>query len=554
METTVKVTVKDKVHTVARGTKLSELAKCVEADYVHDIILAKRDGRLCELHKTLDRDCHVTFLTTADKDGYRTYVRGMFFLMICAIYKVCGKDKINKVRIEHAIGNGYYGEIDGHVVINEEMAQAVKKEMRRLVSEKVVFHKRAMATTEAGEMFRRHKMYDKEKLFRFRRVSKTNIYNLGGFEDYFYGYMPESTEVLRYFDFFPYKDGFLLLLPDAKQPNCMSGFIQREKLFATFQESNLWGKRMGIETVGDLNEVIATDGFNDIVLVQEALQEKKIAEVAEEILKKDNVKFVMIAGPSSSGKTTFSHRLSIQLRAVGLHPHPIAVDDYFVDREKTPLDADGNYDFESLGAIDVEQFNADMTALLNGEEVELPSFNFKTGKREYKGNKKKLGKDDILVIEGIHGLNDLLSHSLPRKNKFKIYISALTQLNIDEHNRIPTTDGRLIRRIVRDARTRGASAEKTILMWPSVRRGEEDNIFPYQEECDVMFNSALLYELAVLKQYAEPLLFSVPVESPAYNEAKRLLKFLDYFLGAGSDHIPNNSVLREFVGGSCFKV
>lgn len=554
METTVKVTVRDKVHTVARGTKLSELAKMVESDYVHDIILAKKDGRLCELYKTLDRDCHVTFLTTADKDGYRTYVRGMFFLMICAIYKVCGKDKINKVRIEHAIGNGYYGEIDGNVTIDEEMAQAVKKEMRRLVSEKVVFHKRSIATAEASEMFRRHKMYDKEKLFRFRRVSKTNIYNLGGFEDYFYGYMPESTEILRYFDFFPYKDGFLLLLPDAKQPNCMTGFIQREKLFATFQESNLWGKRMGIETVGDLNEVISTDGFNDIVLIQEALQEKKIAEVAEEILKKDNVKFVMIAGPSSSGKTTFSHRLSIQLRAVGLHPHPIAVDDYFVDREKTPLDADGNYDFESLGAIDVERFNADMTALLNGEEVELPTFNFKTGKREYKGNKKKLGKEDILVIEGIHGLNDLLSHSLPRKNKFKIYISALTQLNIDEHNRIPTTDGRLIRRIVRDARTRGASAEKTILMWPSVRRGEEDNIFPYQEECDVMFNSALLYELAVLKQYAEPLLFSVPADSPAYNEAKRLLKFLDYFLGAGSDHIPSNSVLREFVGGSCFKV
>jgi len=554
METTVKVTVNNKVHTVVRGTKLSELAKSVEGDYIHDIILAKRDGKLCELHKTLDQDCEVVFLTTADKDGYRTYVRGMFFLMICAIYKVCGKDKINKVRIEHAIGNGYYGEIDGNVTIDEEMAQEVKKEMRRLVSEKVVFHKRSIATAEASEMFRRHKMYDKEKLFRFRRVSKTNIYNLGGFEDYFYGYMPPTTEVLRYFDFFPYRDGFLLLLPDMKQPNCMNGFIQREKLFSTFQESNLWGKRMGIETVGDLNEVIATDGFNDIVLIQEALQEKKIAEVAEEILKKDNVKFVMIAGPSSSGKTTFSHRLSIQLRAVGLHPHPIAVDDYFVDREKTPLDAEGNYDFESMGAIDVEQFNADMTALLNGEEVELPTFNFKTGKREYKGNRKKLGKDDILVIEGIHGLNDLLSHSLPRKNKFKIYISALTQLNIDEHNRIPTTDGRLIRRIVRDARTRGASAEKTILMWPSVRRGEEDNIFPYQEECDVMFNSALLYELAVLKQYAEPLLFSVPVESPAYNEAKRLLKFLDYFLGAGSDHIPTNSVLREFVGGSCFKV
>lgn len=237
-----------------------------------------------------------------------------------------------------------------------------------------------------------------------------------------------------------------------------------------------------------------------------------------------------------------------------MRPHPIAVDDYFVDREKTPLDENGNYDFESFDAIDVEQFNIDMNALLRGEEVELPTFNFKIGKREYKGNKKKLGKEDILVIEGIHGLNDLLFHSMPRENKFKIYISALTQLNIDEHNRIPTTDGRLIRRIVRDARTRGSSAERTIMMWPSVRRGEQDNIFPYQEDCDIMFNSALLYELAVLKQYAEPLLFSVPTTSPAYTEAKRLLKFLDYFLGAGSDDIPHNSILREFVGGSCFKV
>ena len=554
MENMVKVTMKDGVHNVVRGSKLSDLAKeCVNL-YTHDIILAVRDGSLCELYKTIDRDCKVEFLTIADKDGNRTYARGMFFMMIKAIYTVFGKDKVTKVRIEHAIGNGYYGEIEGNVELNADTAKEVKKEMRRLVSEKVVFHKRSVLTAEASEMFRKHKMYDKEKLFRFRRVSKTNIYNLGGFEDYFYGYMPESTEILRYFDFFPYKDGFILLLPDMKQPNCMSGFVPREKLFATFQESNLWGKRMGIETVGDLNEVITNGEFNDIVLIQEALQEKKIAEIAEEIRKKDNVKFVMIAGPSSSGKTTFSHRLSIQLRAVGMCPHPIAVDDYFVDREKTPLDENGNYNFECLEAIDVEQFNADMTALLRGEEVELPTFNFKTGKREYRGNVKKLGKNDILVIEGIHGLNDLLSHSLPRKNKFKIYISALTQLNVDEHNRIPTTDGRLIRRIVRDARTRGSSAERTILMWPSVRKGEQDNIFPYQEDCDVMFNSALLYELAVLKQYAEPLLFSVPKESPAYTEAKRLLKFLDYFLGAGSDDIPRNSILREFVGGSCFKV
>lgn len=397
-------------------------------------------------------------------------------------------------------------------------------------------------------------MYDKEKLFRFRRVSKTNIYNLGGFEDYFYGYMPETTEILRYFDFQPYRDGFLLIVPKRAQPNVVVPFAPREKLFATLQEANQWGRCMEIDTVGSLNEALAAGELNDLVLVQEALQEKKIAEIAERIHEREGVKFIMIAGPSSSGKTTFSHRLSIQLRALGMRPHPIAVDDYFVDRENTPKDENGDYNFECLEAIDIEQFNADMLALLRGEEVELPTFNFKIGKREYKGNKKKLGPEDVLVIEGIHGLNDKLSHALPRENKFKIYISALTEINIDEHNRIPTTDGRLLRRIVRDARTRGASAERTITMWPSVRRGEEENIFPFQEECDVMFNSALIYELSVLKQYAEPLLFNVPATSPAYNEAKRLLKFLDYFLGASCENIPQNSILREFVGGSCFKV
>lgn len=553
MDATVKVTMKDGIHNVARGTTLSALARECRALYPYEIILAKKNGVLCELFKTIENDCTVDFLTLADEDGSRTYARGMFMMMIRAIYTVLG-NKVEKVRIEHRIGHAYYGEIDGNVKLTESLAGDVKKEMRRLVAEKVVFHKRTVATTEAREMFARHKMYDKEKLFRFRRVSKTNIYNLGGFEDYFYGYMPESTEILRYFDFLPYDKGFLLILPKRKQPDTIVPFEPREKLFAAFQEANGWGIRMGIDTVGALNEAIAAGDLNDLVLVQEALQEKKIAQIAEQILARERVKFVMIAGPSSSGKTTFSHRLSIQLRALGMRPHAIAVDDYFVNREDTPRDENGDYNFECLEAIDVKQFNEDMLALLRGEEVELPTFNFKIGKREYKGNKKKLGPEDILVIEGIHGLNDALSHALPREKKFKIYISALTEINIDEHNRIPTTDGRLLRRIVRDARTRGSSAERTINMWASVRRGEEENIFPFQEDCDVMFNSALTYELAVLKQYAEPLLFAVPVTSPAYNEAKRLLKFLDYFLGASCDNIPQNSIMREFVGGSCFHV
>ena len=311
---------------------------------------------------------------------------------------------------------------------------------------------------------------------------------------------------------------------------------------------------MKIDTVGALNEQISQGNIKDIILVAEALQEKKIAEIATMIAESKDKKFIMIAGPSSSGKTSFSHRLSIQLKANGLNPHPIGVDDYFVNRDITPRDENGNYNFEVLEALDVEQFNKDMLDLLDGKTIKMPTYNFITGKREYKGNTLTLGKDDILVIEGIHGLNDKLSYALPKNSKFKIYISALTQLNIDEHNRISTTDGRLIRRMVRDARTRGISAEETIARWQSVRNGEESYIFPFQEEADVMFNSALIYELSVLKQFAEPLLFGIPSTSPEYVEAKRLLKFLDYFLGVNTEDIPNNSLVREFVGGSCFNV
>ena len=320
------------------------------------------------------------------------------------------------------------------------------------------------------------------------------------------------------------------------------------------KEADVWGRKLQVPNVGALNQCISSGGMNELILVQEALMEKKIGDIAEMIASRPDKKFVMIAGPSSSGKTTFSHRLSIQLRAKGLTPHPIAVDNYFVNRVDSPRDENGNYNYEALECLDIKLFNENMSDLLAGKRVQLPVYNFISGEREYRGDYLQLGPEDILVIEGIHCLNEKLSYSLPRENKFKIYISALTQLNIDEHNRIPTTDGRLIRRMVRDARTRGASAQDTIRMWPSVRRGEKENIFPYQEDADVMFNSALVYELSVLKQYAEPILFSVPRDSEEYVEAKRLLKFLDYFLGVSSEDIPRNSIVREFIGGSCFKV
>lgn len=549
-----KVTIDGVVKEYEVGTTYQTISKDYQDDFGNDIMLVIMNGRLRELFKPLKEDCTLKFVTTGDDAGFKTYTRGMILLMLRAIYRVIDRDLIDKVRVEHSVGSGLYCELDGKAVITEQLIEDIKREMLSIVERDVPFIKRSIATAEAAELFHKYKMYDKEKLFKFRRVSSANLYNLDGFEDYFYGYMPPSTRYLKYFDLVSYENGFVLLLPTRKQPQIVKPLEVRPHLFTTLQESNQWGQTMEIETVGALNEQITKGNINDIILVQEALMEKKIADIAEKIKSSGNKKFIMIAGPSSSGKTTFSHRLSIQLRTLGYKPHPIAVDDYFVNREDTPKDEFGNYNFETLKAIDIEQFNKDMTDLLSGKTVELPTFNFKTGKREYKGNYKTLGEDDILVIEGIHGLNDALSYSLPRESKFKIYISALTQLNIDEHNRIPTTDGRLIRRMVRDARTRGTSAKDTIAMWPSVRRGEEENIFPYQEDADCMFNSALIYELSVLKQYAEPILFGIDRNCEEYLEAKRLLKFLDYFLGVSSEDIPKNSILREFVGGSCFKV
>ena len=550
----VKVTLYDSEIEVERGTTLLELAKQYQCREDNDIILAVVNGKLRELPRLINKPCEIKFLTTADKAGKKTYVRGLILLMLKSLYEVVGEENIDKFVLEFALGTGDYCEVFGKAKLNQEIIDKVKARMNELVAENLPFEKRSISTDMAREIFEKHKMYDKANLFKYRRGSKTNVYSLDGFDDYFYGYMPANTGILKYFDLHLFEDGLILQTPSSRTPREIGEYKPTMKLFRTLKESNEWGKTMQVETIGALNDIIAQGKINDLILVQEAFQEKKIAEIAEQIKNSKGKKFVMIAGPSSSGKTTFSHRLSIQLMTHGLKPHPIAVDNYFVDRDKTPLDEDGNPNFECLEAIDVEQFNKDMLALLNGETVELPVFNFKKGKREYKGDFKKLGEDDILVIEGIHCLNDKLSYSLPRESKFKIYISALTQINVDEHNRIATSDGRLIRRIVRDMRTRGTKAQSTIAMWPSVRRGENENIFPFQEEADVMFNSALIYELAILKQYAEPALFGMDRDCPEYIEAKKILKFLDYFIGVSSEEVPKNSILREFVGGSCFNV
>lgn len=550
----VKVKINEMIKEYPVGTSLLDIAEEYKKEYEYDIILAFVNGKLRELFKLVDKDCSISFVTVAENAGHLTYTRGMTLVLLKAFYAEFGSENIEKVSVEYSIGNGLYFDYEGKLPLTKERIDAVKARMQELVRRDIPFIKRSIGTDDAIDLFAKYRMYDKEKLFKYRRVSKANIYNLDGFEDYYYGYMPPSTGMLKYFDLLPYEEGFVLVLPRMKNPTLVEPFVPKKKLYITLRESNQWAKMMEVENVGALNDIISQGGFNDLILVQEALQEKKISEIAEAIKMEKDKKFIMIAGPSSSGKTTFSHRLAIQLKAHGLKPYPIAVDNYFVEREKTPRDEHGNYNFESLYAIDLEQFNHDMSELMKGKTVELPIFNFITGKREYKGNYLNIGKDGILIIEGIHGLNDVLSYSLPRESKYKIYISALTQLNIDEHNRIPTTDGRLLRRMVRDARTRGASAQTTISMWPSVRRGEEENIFPFQEDADIMFNSALIYELAVLKLYAEPILFGVDRNSEEYLEAKRLLKFLDYFIGAPSDAVPKNSILKEFVGGSCFKV
>lgn len=537
-----------------KGTTFLEISKDVENEYSNTIMLAKLGENLRELDKTLEEGGTLTFLTTATETGRKTYSRGIIMIFMKALYHVVGKSEIRKASIEFSHGPGYYGEVDMDRQLTQELLDEVAEYMRELIRRDLPFEKFTIDTREAIKKFHEYKMFAKEKLFRYRRVSKTNVYNLDGFEDYFYGYMPYSTGYLRHFQLFCYDDGFVLQIPTKNNPKYVPKFEPKEKLFQVLKEVTVWNRSMEIDTVGALNDVIAGGDMGDLILVQEALQEKKIAEIAEQIAERRDRKFVMIAGPSSSGKTTFSHRLSIQLRTYGLRPHPIGLDDYFKNREDTPLNEDGTYNFECLEAIDVKQFNADMMRLLEGERRELPTFNFKTGRREYKGNYLSMGPEDILVIEGIHGLNDRLSYSLPKDSKFRIYISALSALNIDEHNQISTSDGRLIRRMVRDARSRGTKAAGTIEMWKSVRAGEEKYIFPFQESADAMFNSALNYELSVLKPFAEPILFGIGEDEPAYMEAKRMLKFLDYFVGVSSEDVPKNSILREFIGNSYFNV
>lgn len=551
----VKVTLGNIVKEYEAGTTYEQIVRENYPENAEHIILVKIDGKLEELVKKVKRDCVLEPVSFSDNPGYNSYRRSTSFLMLKAIYDLYTREEIGKVRIEFSAGAGYFCTLSGSLKIDQTFTEKVEARMRDYVAEAIPITKEVVNTQEAIARFAEYGMNDKAAVFRYRRASKVNIYSIGGFQDYYYGYMVPNTSYLKWFGLEPFEDGFILQFPRKTEPTVVPPVKFSKKVFDVLRNSEEWGKMLELSTVGELNNLISKGDLSEMILVQEAIQEKQIGDIAGMIAKDPSKRIIMIAGPSSSGKTTFSHRLSVQLRAHGLKPHPIACDNYFVERENTPKDENGKYNFECLGALDTKLFNDHMNRLLAGETVEIPEFNFITGKKEYKGKQiLTLKEEDVLVIEGIHCLNDAMSYNLPSESKFKIYISALTMLNIDEHNRIPTTDGRMIRRMIRDARTRGTSAKATIDMWPSVRRGEEENIFPYQESADVVYNSALIYELAVLKQYAEPLLFGIDPSEPEYMEAKRLLKFLDYFVGVDSNLIPNNSILREFIGGSCFRV
>lgn len=547
----IQVTVENRTYQIAKGMTYEQLARDLKLE--EEAMLVQKGNKLKELQNEITENQEIEFLTASSAPGYLTYKRSANLLFFKAVHDVLKEDEQLDVTILHSVGNALFYELNREdIPITVQLAQKIQNRMEELADANLPIEKFSMRMEEAIAYFQKQNRPDKVELLKYRRSSQINLYRIDDYEDYYYGYMVPSTGKLKLFCVEMIGQYLLLRLPKKGNPSKIPPLKHQPKLFHVLQRSKEWSKTMNIPNVGALNEKIISGEIQELILVQEALQENLLNKIAQEIVKKQK-RIVLIAGPSSSGKTTFSHRLAIQLKIHGLRPHPIALDDFFRDRRYSPKDENGEYDFESIHCLDISLFHQCMTDLLEGKKVIMPKYNFLTGMSERMEKPMQIEKNDVLIIEGIHGLNEELSKDLPQDCKYKIYVSALTQLAIDNHNRIPTTDGRLIRRIVRDARTRGVDARSTIARWDSVRAGEEKNIFPYQEEADVMFNSAQVYELAVLKQYAEPLLFAVPRESMEYQEAKRLLKFFDYFLNVKSEDIPRSSILREFIGGGCFR-
>ena len=536
------------------GSSLLDIYNDFNLEMPYGVVSAKVNNRTEGLNFRVYNNKDVEFMDVRESSGMRTYVRSLCFVLCKAVEEIFPDGRI---LLEHPISKGYFCNLKIGRPITLEDVSRIKQRMMEIIVEDIPYHRIECHTTEAVRLFSERNMMDKVKLLETSGSLYTYYYTLGDTIDYYYGSLLPSTGYLKVFDIVKYYDGVLLRIPNKNNPLVLEEVIKQEKMLEVFKEYLHWLDIMELSNVGDFN-VACNEGFaTDLINVSEALQEKKISHIADDIYNRgkngDRVKMVLISGPSSSGKTTFSKRLSIQLMTNGLHPFPISLDNYFVNREETPRDENGNYDYESLYALDLKFFNEQLQALLRGEEVELPRFNFSTGKREFKGDKLKIHENTILILEGIHALNPELTPQIPDANKYKVYVSALTTISLDDHNWIPTTDNRLLRRIIRDFNYRGYSAQETISRWPSVRAGEDKWIFLYQENADAMFNSALLFEFAVLRRYAEPILNAVPRNCPEYSEAYRLLKFIKYFVPVQDKEIPPTSLLREFLGGSSFR-
>ncbi|NMB08389.1 MAG: nucleoside kinase [Tissierellia bacterium] len=533
---------------VEEGSTLEEISKQVYENNYKNYLGARVNNQIYHLRKEAKENMYIKFLDISTQDGYRIYTRTIsaVFIMACReVFPQC------TAKIEHFLGEGLYAELEeGHSISFGEI-EKLKKEMEKIIKNDLPIIREKLPFEEAMDLFEKFGHKDKVRLYNTLDREEVQTYNIGGYVDGFYGYLAPSTSYVDVFDLIYYYPGVIILFPNRYSDNKLPEFKEQKKLGKVFKEANDWADILDLGYVSSLNEKIISGDINEVIRINEALHEKKIAEIADIICKDDEINIILIAGPSSSGKTTFAQRLGVHLKVNGKRPISISVDDYFVDRDKTPLNEKGEYDFEALEAINLEAFNDDLVKLLEGEEIELPKYNFITGKSEKSGKRIKVDKDHPIIVEGIHGLNPKLASYIPEKNKFKIYISALTQLNIDAHNRISTRDTRLIRRMVRDNKYRGNDVFRTFELWKGVTKGEDEYIFPYQENADIMFDSALVYELAVLKKHAVPLLKEVDKDNIYYSEAKRLLRFLNYFRTIEDEEaIPSNSILREFIGGT----
>ena len=557
MKETVKIFCKNngQSYDIAIGSSLLEVLQKLNLQFPYPIVSAKVNNRSEGLRFRLYNNKDIEFLDLRQSSGMRTYVRSLCFVLYKAVRTLFPQGVL---RVEHPVSKGYYCNLFLDRLLTAEDISAIKRQMERIIAEDLPFERHECHTEEVIRLFNAQGLTDKVKLLE-TSGSLYSYYNMcGDTIDFYYGNLLPSTGYLRLWDILPFDEGILLRIPNKEQPDRLEPVIKQEKMLEVFKEHLHWNQLMGLNNVGDFNQLCQQGHATDLINLNEALQERKIARIAETIASRSangqgGVKLVLISGPSSSGKTTFSKRLSIQLMTCGLRPYPISLDNYFVNREETPLDTQGNYDYESLYALDLKLFNEQLQALLRGEDVEPPTFNFTTGRKEYKGERLRIDENTILILEGIHALNPELTPEIPDEKKFKVYVSALTTISLDNHNWIPTTDNRLLRRIIRDYKYRNYSAQQTISRWPSVRAGEDKWIFPYQENADMMFNSAMLYELAVLRSHAEPILSSVPQNCPEYAEAYRLLKFIRYFTPIQDKEIPPTSLLREFLGGSSFK-